>query len=96
MKFAYSSAGRLDDEIRENIKKVVKSCNICHKNGKCRSKPSVAIPNISDFNLIITLDLKKFGKKHVLWMDAQNLKQKVLKDKTADSLMNGIIEEMVL
>ena len=68
MQFAYISAGRLDDGMRKNIKQVVKNCNICLQNGRSRSKLSMAISKASDFVSIITLNFKKFGKMHVLWL----------------------------
>ena len=50
MEFAYRYAGRLDNEVRKNIKGVVKSFDICHKIGRYRSKPCVTIPKASDFD----------------------------------------------
>ena len=62
MEFAFRNAGRLDAEVSKMIKETVENCNICQKNGRSRSKPSVAIPRATDFNSIVTLDLKEMGK----------------------------------
>ena len=67
MEFAFRNAGRLDSQISKLIKEVVEGCNICQKNARSRSKPSVAIPRATDFNAI-TLDLKEMDKKYILWM----------------------------
>ena len=50
------------------IKEVIEECNICQKNTRSRSKPSVVIPKASDFNSMVTLDLKEMGKKYISWM----------------------------
>ncbi len=42
---------------------VVKDCKICQKFEWSMVKPKVA----SSFNEIVTLDLKQFGDKYVLW-----------------------------
>ena len=68
MEFAFRNAGWLDAQIRKMIKEAVESCNICQKNGRSRSKPSVVIPRATDFNSIVTLDLKEMGNKYILWM----------------------------
>ena len=68
MEFAFRNAGRLDASISKMIKEAVEGCNICQKNGRSRSKPLVAIPRATNFNSIVTLDLKEMGKKYILWM----------------------------
>ena len=50
---AFRNAGRLDSQIGEMIKEVVEGCNICHKNARSKSKPSIAIPRATDFNSIV-------------------------------------------
>ena len=50
----------------------------------------MAIPRATDFNSIVTLDLKEMGKKHILWMvDAfsRMLAGVVLKDKKAEKIL---------
>ena len=68
MELAFRNAGRLDSQISKLIKEVVEGCNICQKNTRSRSKPSVVVPRATDFNYIVTLDLKEMGKKYMLWM----------------------------
>ena len=71
----------------------MEGCEICEKSGRSKSKPSVAIPRATDFNSVVTLDLKEFGNTNVLWMICgftKMLKGAVLKDKTADSVIKGL------
>ena len=96
MEYAYRCAGRLGDRIRKIIKEIGDTCNICQQNGRSRLKPRVAIPMANDFNSTITLDLNLFRRKHVLWMGCaytRLIEGVVLKDNTAGSVMNGVIEE---
>ena len=93
MELAFRNAGRLDSQISKLIKEVVEGCNICQKNTRSRSKPSVVIPRATDFNSIVTLDLKEIGKKYILWMvDAfsRMLAGVVLKDKKAETILEKL------
>merc|ERR1712237_300771 len=58
MLYAFQNAGKLDKTTRENIEKVLNDCDICKKNSRSKSKPSVAIPRAMDFNSIVSIDLK--------------------------------------
>merc|ERR1711867_321112 len=49
------------------IKQVVRDCKICQKFGRSMVKPKIALPNLSSFNEVVTLDLKQFGDKYVLY-----------------------------
>ena len=51
----------------KTIRQVVKDCKICQKFGRSMVRPKVALPRVTSFNEIITLDLKQFGNKYVLW-----------------------------
>ena len=93
MEFAFRNAGRLDAEVSKMIKETVENCSICQKNGRSRSKPSVAIPRATDFNSIVTLDLKEMGKSYILWMvDAfsRTLFGAVMKDKKAETILEKL------
>ena len=54
--FAFRNVGRLNPQVSKLIKEAVEECNVCQKNSRSRSKPSVAIPRVTDFNSIVTLD----------------------------------------
>ena len=47
---------------------VVEKCEICKRQSKSKSKPAVAIPKATEFNTIITIDLKIVGERYILWM----------------------------
>ena len=58
-------------------------------------KPKVALPKASSFNEIVTLDLKQFGDKYVLWcIDActRFVQGKLLRNKKAETIVNAINE----
>ena len=77
------------------IKNVVKECKICKKFGKSMIKPKVVLPKAESFNEIVTLDLKQFGNKYVLWgIDAftRFVQGKLLNNKKADAIVNAINE----
>ena len=63
----YRRAGLIGPETVKTIRQVVKDCKICQKFGRSMVKPKVALPKATSFNEIVTLDLKQFGNKYVLW-----------------------------
>ena len=65
---AYSRAGWLNPEVSDDIKMVAQNCRICQKFSKSVSRPKVFLPRLSIFNEVVTLYLKSFGLKHVLWI----------------------------
>ena len=93
MEFAFRNAGRMDAQVSKMIKEAVENCSVCQKNGRSRSKPLVAIPRATDFNSIVTLDLKEMGKSYILWMvDAFSrvLTGAVIKDKKAETILEKL------
>ena len=63
----YRNAGLIRPETVKRIKEVVKDCKVCQKFGRSMVKPKVAMPKAGAFNEIVTLDLKQFRNKYVLW-----------------------------
>ena len=47
MEFAFRSVGKLEPGMVKLIKTVVEECDICKRNSRSRSKPTVAIPRAS-------------------------------------------------
>ena len=70
MLHAYRNAGRLTDEIRKKIKNVVETCKVCQQFKRSQGRPKVALPKVTDFNQVVSLDLKQFDEINVLWMIA--------------------------
>ena len=50
------------------IDKVIDTCEICKKNSRSKSKPTVAISRATDFNSVVSFDWKSIGDKYILWM----------------------------
>ena len=50
---AFRNAGKLNEEIRKKIDEIVDKCEVCKMNGCSTSKPTVAIPKATDFNLMV-------------------------------------------
>jgi hypothetical protein len=83
----------LTEETKKLIDDVVEKCEICKRNSRSKSKPSVAIPRASDFNSVVSVDLKAMGEKHILWMICsftKFMKGLVVKDKTAETILKGL------
>ena len=58
-------------------------------------KPKIALPKAGSFNEIVTLDLKQFGSKYVLWcVDAftRFVQGKLLNNKKAETIVNALNE----
>merc|ERR1712240_115741 len=91
----YRRAYLIGPDTVKTIKRVVRDCKICQKFGKSMVKPKTALPNASLFNEVVTLDLKQFGNKHVLWcIDSftRFIQGKLLRNKKADTVLNTINE----
>ena len=48
------------------IKDIVEDCSICKRNARSRLKPALTLIRASDFNSVVTLDLKDIRKVYVL------------------------------
>ena len=93
MHFAYRNAGKLDRATRKVINDIIDNCEICKKSSRSKSKPSVAIPRVVDFNSVIAIDLKSMGKENILWMICsftKFIKGIVIKNKLPDTVMEGL------
>ena len=90
---SYRNAGLIGPETIKTIRQVVKDCKICQKFGRSMVKPKVALPRATSFNEIVTLDLKQFGNKYVLWcIDAftRFVKGKLLNNKKSETIVNAV------
>ena len=64
----YRNAGWMSPELRNIIHWVVNNCKVCQKFGKSVVRPRVSLPSSRALNEVVTLDLKEFGQKYILWM----------------------------
>merc|ERR1712105_546205 len=95
MLYAFRNAGKLDGDMRLLIDEVIDNCDICKKNSRSKSKPSVAIPRATDFNSIVSFDLKSIGDKYILWMICtftKFIKGIVVKNKEPDTIIKALHE----
>ena len=65
---AYRNAGCMSPELVDTINRVVNDYKVCQKFGKSVTRPKVTLPKVTSFNEVVTLDLKEFGSKYILWM----------------------------
>merc|ERR1712240_435276 len=92
---SYRNAGIIGPETVKTIRQVVKDCKICQKFGRSMVRPKVALPRVTSFNEIVTLDLKHFGTHYVLWcIDAftRFVQGKLLSNKKAETMVNAVNE----
>merc|ERR1712112_327235 len=91
----YKTANLIGPETIKTIKKVVQECKVCQKFSKSMVKPKIALPVATSFNEIVTLDLKQFGDKYVLWcVDActRFIQGKLLENKQAETIIDAITD----
>jgi len=91
----YRRANLIGPNTVKLIKQVVRDCQICQKFGRSMVKPKIALPNASSFNKVVTLDLKQFEDKYVLWcIDSftRFVQGKLLRNKKAETVLNAINE----
>ncbi len=91
----YRNAGLIGPGTVKTIRQVVKDCKICQTFGRSMVKPKVALPKASSFNEVVTLDLKEFGSKYVLWMIdsfSRFIVGKLLNNKKADTIIQAIMD----
>ena len=77
------------------IKEAVEECEAHKKNVRSRSRPAMAIPRVSDFIPVVTVDLKEIGKVYILWMVCvftKVIRGMVMKDKKADTIIENLHE----
>ena len=79
----------------KTIKNVIRDCKVCQKFERSMVKPKIALPKAELFNEIVTLDLKQFGGRYVLWcVDAfpRFVQGKLLNNKKEETIVNALKE----
>ena len=90
MHYACRNAGKLYEEPRKKINEVVDMWEICKKNGCSKSKPTLAIQKVTDFNSTVAIDLNIVENKYMLLMDDTCtifIQGRVLKDENPESII---------
>ena len=68
-------------------------CKIWQKFQRSVARPRVSLPKATSFIKIVTLDLKKFGNKYMLWMIdsfTRFVQGKLLNNNRADAVIQAI------
>ena len=92
---AYRNAGWMSPEMMNIIERVVNDCKVCQKFQKSIARPRVTLPKTTSFNEVVTLDLKEFGTKYVLWMIdsfSRFMVGRLLTNKRADTIIQVIMD----
>ena len=90
---AYPNAGWMSPEVVNTINRVVNNYCVCQKFQKSVTKPKVTLPKSSSFNKMMTLDLKEFGSKYILWfVDSFTIfmQGKLINNKKAETIIEAI------
>ena len=100
LNYAYKTAGIAEHGLKKRIKQIVKACKVCKKHEKSKPRPKSTLPKASDFNEIVSFDLKFFTEKNkiVLWcVDActRFIRGIVIKDKEAETVVRAIHENWI-
>ena len=85
----------MSPELRNVIHRVVNDCKVCQKFGKSVVRPRVTLPKSRSFNEVVTLDLKEFGSKYILWMiflQTRFIQGKMIPNKKADTIITSITD----
>ena len=78
---------------------MVRKCNVCRKNARSKSKPTVVIQRAKDFNSVVAIDLKVIEDENILWMVCaftKFIKGIVIKDNNPETIINGLHEAWCL
>ena len=90
---AYKVANLLTPKLKSTIKRVVDDCKICQKFRKSVPRPKTSLPKSTDFNQIVTLDLKEIQGKYILWMVCsftRFMQGVLLPNKKAETIVKGL------
>ena len=90
---AYRNAGWMSPDLVGTITQVVNGCKVCQKFEKSVSRPRVTLPKSTSFNEVVTMDLKEFGSKYVLWMvDSfmRFIQEKLIPNKKVDTVIEAL------
>ena len=59
------------------------------------ARPRIALPKSQSFNEVVTLDLKEFGTKYILWMIdslTRFIQSKLFQNKKADTIIQALTD----
>ena len=74
---------------------MVNDCKFLQKLSKLVARTTVTLPKLWSFNEVVTLDLKEFRSKYVLWMIdlfTRFIQGKLIPNKKADTIINALTD----
>ena len=77
------------------INRLVNDCRVCQKFQKSIARLRVTLPKNILFNEIVTLDLKNFGDRYVLWMVdsfTRFIQGKLISNKKVDKIFSALTD----
>ena len=89
----------MSPEVSKEIQKMVNSCRVCQKFIMLVSRPKITLPKSSTLNEVVTLDLKNFGSKYVLWIIdsfCRFVQGKVIHNKRMDTIVSVITDTWIM
>ena len=73
----------------------VNDCRVCQKFQRSVARLRVSLPKAKSFNEIVTLDLKEFGNKYILWIIdsfTRFIQGKLLCNKKAETIIQALTD----
>ena len=92
---AYCQAGSMSLEMSIVINRVINDCKVSQKFQCLVARPRVSLFWTTSFNEIVTLDLKEFGSKYILWMInlfSRFMVGKLILNKKADTIIQVLTD----
>ena len=92
---AYNNADWMSPDLVAIINRGVNDCILCQKFQKSIAWPRVTLPKYTLFNEIVTLDLKDFGNRYILWMVdsfTRFIQGKLISNKKADTIISALTD----
>ena len=92
---AYRNAGWMSPDMANIINRVINDCKVYQKFQHSVARPRVSLLIATLFNEVVTLDLKEFGNKYILWMIDSFLRfvvGKLLSNKKADTIIQALTD----
>ena len=92
---AYCQAEWMSPEVANIINRVINDCKVSQKFQRLVARPRVLLPQATSFNEVVTLDLKEFSSKYILWMIDLFLRfmvGKLILNKKADTIIQVLTD----
>ena len=85
----------MSPELAIIIDHIVNDCKVCQKFQRSVARSRVTLPKTTSFNEVVTLDLKEFGSKYVIWMIdsfSRFMQGKMISNKKVDTIITALTD----